>query len=339
MATAVAERSSAAPIAAATAASRRTMLDVVRLLAAYAIVWLHTPQSPDYAAATALGRFAVPFFTAAAVFLTWEGLVRQPARSGGQYTRGRLLRIYVPFLAWSAIYLAFKVVKARLLPDQPNDFPGFEVLWLGSFYHLWFMPFILATTLAVFFAGRAIVGRPVRETITLIACALAGWIIAWLPADRSSATVGFAQLAVDALPAALWGVALAIAWQKGAGPALRRSAVGLAAFVIAVALVALNVVLLRSRPVENLAGLAVLVFALADCRLPHLTRIARLGGLAYGIYLSHLLFIKALQAVASKLHLAETLPLVAGIFTLAALGSTFLSWLLARSRWTKWLVG
>ena len=76
--------------------------------------------------------------------------------------RGRLLRIYVPFLAWSGVYLAFKAVKVRLLPRPAERFPGIEVLWLGSFFHLWFMPFILATTLAVFLVGRTIVGRPVR---------------------------------------------------------------------------------------------------------------------------------------------------------------------------------
>ena len=150
-------------------------MDILRLVAAYAIVWLHAPTGLDFARWTALGRFAVPFFTAAAVLLTWEGLVRQPRRSPAAYVRSRVSRIYVPFLAWSGIYLAFKGAKALLLPGAPNDFPGLEVFWLGSFFHLWFMPFILITTLAVFFAGRTIIGHPgARMPLWSCACWPAG---------------------------------------------------------------------------------------------------------------------------------------------------------------------
>ncbi len=315
------------------------MLDVVRLIAAYAIVWLHTPLSLDFARATATGRFAVPFFTAAAVFLTWEGLVRQPRRSPRQYVRSRLLRIYVPFLAWSVIYLAFKAAKSLLLPGVPNDFPGVEVLWLGSFFHLWFMPFILVTTLAVFFCGRAVVGHAGRETATLVACLMLGWVIAWLPADRSSLTSNFCQLALDALPAAFWGIALAIVWQGGAARWLQRPQVGWAALALALLSTAIVAYLLRNRLAENLAGLGLLIFALADWRLKHLERLAHLGTLAYGIYLSHLLFIKTLQAVEAKLALPETIAIVLGVFALAAAASTMLAWCLSRSRWTSWLVG
>jgi peptidoglycan/LPS O-acetylase OafA/YrhL len=321
------------------AAGRRTMLDVMRLIAAYAIVWLHSPQSPDFARVTATGRFAVPFFTAAAVYLTWEGLARQPRRSAGQYAWSRFQRIYVPFMAWSAIYLAFKAAKAILLPNQPNDFPGIDVLWLGSFYHLWFMPFILVTTLAVFFLGRVVVGRGGRELLSLATCLMLGWVIAWLPADRESLTVSFWQLAADALPAACWGIALAIAWQRGMAIWLRRPGVGCTALTVSLLCMALDAWLLRNRLAENLAGLALLIFALADWRLPRLDRVARLGTLAYGIYLSHLLFIKTLQAALAKLAVPETLTVVTGVFAVAAVCSTLLAWSLSRSRWTRWLVG
>ncbi len=315
------------------------MLDVLRLVAAYAIVWLHSPISLDFARATSIGRFAVPFFTAAAVFLTWDGVARQPRRSATQYVRSRLMRIYVPFLAWSGIYLAFKAAKAILLPNQPNDFPGVDVLWLGSFYHLWFMPFILVTTLTVFFLARLVVGRAGREFATAAICLLLGWFVSWLPADRETLSLSFWQLACDALPSALWGITLAIAWQRGAAGWLRRPAVGWAALTSATLSMALVSYLLRDRLAENLAGLAVLVFALADWRLPQLERLARLGSLAYGIYLSHLLFIKTLQAAEVKLAIPETLTTVFGVFAISAAASTLLAWCFSRSRWTKWLVG
>jgi len=83
-----------------------------------------------------------------------SGVWRKPERTFAAYGRSRFLRIYVPFLVWSALYLGFKVVKSRFLPDQPNDYPGIEILWTGSFYHLWFMPFILMVSLAAFVVAK-----------------------------------------------------------------------------------------------------------------------------------------------------------------------------------------
>ena len=97
--------------------------------------------------------------------------------------------------------------------------------------------------------------------------------------------------------------------------------------------------LLRNRLVENLAGLAVLVFALADYRLPHLQGMARLGGLAYGIYLSHLLLIKTPASRGRQTAPGRDAAARRGRVRAAAASSTLLSWLLARSRWTNWLVG
>ena len=64
----------------------------------------------------------------------------------------------------------------------------------------------------------------------------------------------------------------------------------------------------------------------------------RLGGLAYGIYLSHFLFIKVAEAVGIKLGLPECWQWAVGIWLIAAVGSTLLAWTLSRSRLTRWLV-
>ena len=113
---------------------RLELFDAARLAAAIGIVWLHTPRSVQLAHWSLLGRFAVPFFSAAAVFFVIDGLRRQPHRSVRQYAFNRFQRIYVPFLAWSVIYLVFKWVKSLALPDQPNDFPGVEAFWTGTFF-------------------------------------------------------------------------------------------------------------------------------------------------------------------------------------------------------------
>ncbi len=143
--------------------SRIAWLDFTRLAAAYSIVWLHTPRSPQLTHWTVLGRFAVPFFTAGAVFFVIDGLRRQPQCTLREYTVNRFRRIYVPFLAWSLIYLVFKAGKKLALPDEPNDFSGIEVLWTGTYWHLWFMPFILLVTLGAFAMGQKVLGKQLFE--------------------------------------------------------------------------------------------------------------------------------------------------------------------------------
>jgi surface polysaccharide O-acyltransferase-like enzyme len=317
--------------------ARHTMLDVCRLLAAYAIVWLHTPRPNGWADLGLLGRFAVPFFTAAATFFAWQAGSRPGERTAGSYARSRLTRIYVPFLAWSGIYLAFKGGKALLLPGEPNDFPGVDLLWLGSFYHLWFMPFVLLVTLSAFCLARACARGRARELAAIVVALIAGVQLSLLPADRSAPGVGFGQLALDALPSACWAVALAITYSHGGRMWLGSRRVGIACLLAAVALTMLLCTLGRNSAVENLSGTALLVFTLGDWTSPTLQRIARLGPLAYGIYLSHLLFIKTLEAVQAKLHAPVSLATALAIFVLAAAGSTLLAWLLSRWRATRWL--
>jgi surface polysaccharide O-acyltransferase-like enzyme len=311
------------------------MLDVCRLLAAYAIVWLHTPRPVAWADASLVGRFAVPFFTAAATLFAWQAGVRSQ-RGVAEYTRSRLTRIYVPFLAWSCIYLVFKGAKALLLPGEPNDFPGIEFLWLGSFYHLWFMPFILLVTLAVFCLGRC-ANNVFRQTAVFVAALVVGGLLAWWPADDLAANASFAQLALDALPSACWAVALAIIYTRGGSAYLSSRRVSAVCLAAAVALTILLCDLGRNRLIENLSGVALLLFALGNWTSPFVERLARLGSLAYGIYLSHLLFVKVFEAVGAKLHLPVTLATSLGIFVLAAAGSTLLAWTLNRWRWTRWL--
>jgi surface polysaccharide O-acyltransferase-like enzyme len=66
--------------------------------------------------------------------------------------------------------------------------------------------------------------------------------------------------------------------------------------------------------------------------------VARFGSVAFGIYLAHLLLIKTCEAVATKLHWSISWQLDLLIFAVAAVGSTWLAWALARSRRTRWLV-
>jgi len=87
----------------------------------------------------------------------------------------------------------------------------------------------------------------------------------------------------------------------------------------------------------SLAGLGAMLVALAPGSNRWLLSAARLGPLAYGIYLSHFLFIKILEAAAAKLGLDISWQLDVCVFLASAVPSTLLAWWLSRWRPTRWL--
>ncbi len=318
--------------------SRIAWLDFTRLFAAYSIVWLHTPRSPQLMRWAVLGRFAVPFFTAGAVFFVIAGLRRQPQRTLREYTVNRFRRIYVPFLAWSLIYWVFKAGKKLALPDEPNDFSGIEVLWTGTYWHLWFMPFILLVTLGAFAIGRQILGsKPLQSFVCVLTLAV-GFIPAliappgWIVADTR-----FCDLAWNALPAGCWGLALALAVSSNSKRIFSNPITTITAFCSFVAFVAWLAAFGRSNLVENAAGVCLMIAALQPNAPSWVTKLGRFGAVAFGIYLAHLLVIKVCEAVVIKLHGPISWQLDLFTFAVAAAGSTWLAWMLARHRRTRWL--
>ena len=99
-------------------------LDLARLVAAYAIIWLHAPHIAELEHSRAIGRFAVPLFVMITILMVFESLARNPQQELSRYARSRFVRLYLPFMAWNGIYLAFKLFKGRLLPGEPNDYPA-----------------------------------------------------------------------------------------------------------------------------------------------------------------------------------------------------------------------
>lgn len=318
--------------------ARRVAFDLGRLLAAYAIVWLHTPRSALLAPTTVLARFAVPFFVFATIFFVFESLRRQPERTFGKYFISRLLRIYVPFLAWCVIYLLFKGAKSVLLPDQPNDYPGIELLWTGSFYHLWFMPFILAVSLVAFLVAKIVLPRQGLYQPVAAACFGVSVVLAAVPfpVEPNLVAYEYASLIFNATPAVLMGISLAILY----GPAhcqLEHRGTTLLGCLVFLATSVLLYWFGRDRLFETFAGLGFMMMVLAPLQANWAVRVAKLGGLAYGIYLSHLLLIKVAEAVAAKLKFSVTWELDLGVFLFAAIGSTLLAWTLSRWSATRWL--
>jgi len=321
-------------------AQRLLPIDAWRFIAAVAIVWLHTCSDGYLAASTAATRFAVPFFSAAAMFLLYLSIRRKPETKFPPFLARRVQRLYFPFLAWSAIYFASSNLKRHYLSHRPPVPFGPSFFWVGTSQQLWFLPFLLAATLGGFWICRGMTQRTDKSQRGMaMVLTLIGLIFCFIPmpwyglaalGDDVPATRYLLAMTWDTLPAVFWGLAFAaISWRPPAW-------IGLSVFLAAIA--ALFFVG-RNSLLENLAGVAVLASASADWDSPLIRKLAQFGPDAYGIYLAHVLFIQAMFTFAQRAKIPNSIPLKLAEFAVALLASYALVRLLHQSRWTRWING
>lgn len=318
---------------------RRPRLDAARIVAAYAIVWLHAVGGTSLERTAALGTWAVPFFVFAAVFLAAQTERRRPDLSLARYIWDRFVRLYLPFLAWTGIYLVFKAAKVHFFPEQTTQTFGIGLLWGAGFWHLWFLPFILVVTIASFGLTRITqpgdVERQSRSLVLSFLLAAAGIVVAIVPAPALEYPW---DLALHAAPAVCWSIGLALAWPR-IGDAMERRPAAICGLLVAIAAIAWVWYRGPSRGMECLGGLGVMLAALPARAPSWLNPACRGAPLAYGIYLAHPLFIKIAESLQARWNTSAGDWLAVGVFLAAALGATAVAGGLRRFSVTRWLIG
>jgi peptidoglycan/LPS O-acetylase OafA/YrhL len=215
------------------------------------------------------------------------------------------------------------------------------MLYEGSAHHLWFLPFIMVLTIVAF--GVAKMFSANRSTTTTHWLAFGGLVIAGfiagLDAPGRLARWYWLNRAWAASPAILWAFAIALVYPRMPDSLWHSRTLTMVCGLAWIALVGLCVLLSkRLLLVENLAGLA--FFIIAVTRLPAppaVAQVAKLGSLAYGIYLCHIMFIEGLQAVAARLGVRGVGWLDLLVFVVASGASVSLAWVLTRRRLGRWL--
>ncbi len=335
------------------------LLDACRLGAAVAIVWLHIAGEPSLEWTKVVGRFAVPFFASAAVFLACDASRRRPDTTTFRYFLTRFLRIYLLFLAWSGIYLVARDTSSLLFEHRGwIRFTAREFFLDGIAIQLWFLPFIIAATTAAFGMSRWIHSHHKWRFPAVGICAVSGFCIAILPVPPPVQSAGYLfGLSYDASPACFWGIALGLmndlntrkrltADQKTLKDGFPRRSLlwhllpkiaGAAFFSIWLLLALSNG---RSLLWENIAGFGLLLLALNEVstRPNHLLLVA--GSYSLGIYLAHALFVEGLQHLLPKLGVPGCVLRDLLIFALSVLGSCLFIFLVRRGgRRIAWLAG
>jgi peptidoglycan/LPS O-acetylase OafA/YrhL len=330
------------------AAGRNEAIDVVRAFAAAGIVFVHAAEAPIFDKWGNLFRFGVPFFLFASLYFQSNSLRRKPGRTLGQFVAERFHRLYLPFLAWSVICLGARDFERIFLKHLPVVWPQLPMLWTGTEYHLWFLPFLLAWSIVLAIFHKGLLQRDLRWRWPLIGvavaigCVLASRPLPYMPPASELAieqpTYAYIQWCLAA-PAAFW--AIAFAWFMTLGP--RMYGVSPAMGWSGILLVAICSVHQALHGIElaprALTGLGSMLPALANWKQPVVRSLARLGRMGYGIYLCHVFPVEILHLIFHRCHLQPAAWLDVTNFCVSFLASVLIVYLLGRSPRLAWLNG
>lgn len=244
---------------------RKQSIDLMRIVAAFGIVWAHMGAPFAIEGYVALGLFVVLM-----AFLSWRSAQSRPGPSA--MTR-RMAVLAVPWILWSAFYLGLDALRAG---DMARlwTVTDWRSLLIGPVIHLWYLPFaVLAVPLATL-AARALSGPGAVWAAALILAPLAA--LAVRVHDTGIAPEPFVQWAFATTPLA-YGLLSAAAHSNRAWPAP----------LVFLVLGCLPPWLLwGSLVAPNLIAAALLFEAFWRMHLT-LPGLPALGRLAFGVYLVH----------------------------------------------------
>jgi peptidoglycan/LPS O-acetylase OafA/YrhL len=285
--------------------SRRPSIDLLRLVAAFGIVWAHMGAPGMIEGYAALAAFLI--LTAFLSLRSWR-------RSGGRrFWMGRALRFLLPWVVWSAAFLLLESLRQGGLDVALSGLGPLDWL-IGPTIHLWFLPFVLlASPLVPLASATLTTARRVWWAAALLVPPGAGAILLH---DRFPLPEPLVQWAFATTPF-LYGLLSAAAWERGTvGPPV----------AFATAVMGIAVAGWGSQMAPFVLGAALLFEA--TWRLPlrrsSAARVAAgLAAVSFGIYLVH----PAAMLVWWKL--APGLPVALGAVAVF-LGSAALAWALRR---------
>jgi peptidoglycan/LPS O-acetylase OafA/YrhL len=321
--------------------ARLVMLDVARLVAAAGVIAAHVideffPGNPAWV----FGSFAVPFYLFVAIYFTVRGFSGNDNRAVGPYLRGRVIKLYVPFLLWNVIYDVFHV----LYHPGERMTPLWQIAWAAVYTHLYFLPFLLGVTILLGVAVRPLLRSPSRLYIAVAALTVLAIVVAcgpqpvWL-ADLQNITHETLWNFYRAIPSACLAACVALLLARFR--IVPRSSAVIAFFGLTLTLACLFLEyrfgqqgLLRAG-----SGVGVALIAFSTLRASWLAPLAAMGRLSFGVYLSHMLVIRIVVAFAHGFDWPRDARVAVVVGVAALVGGLAISGALASSRWTRWMIG
>lgn len=313
-------------------------VDLAKLAAAAAVVWIHVTNCDESREFLPLCRFAVPFFTCAAVYFVLHKVTSEPA-AFGTYCVQRVRRLYLPFVLWSGVYLGARYLKHAVAGSGSPIVLSPAVLLNGTTHHLWFLPFVGLISIATFGLAKTF-GTP-RETHRpwwALGFLSFGTILALIPCPvilqpEEFPLSYFIDHAWDILPAAFFGAALFWLLRGAAPGTLLRST------VLVLGLIFLGWELFDDgHPIRpHLAGASLLFFTTTQANRKWMSAFWPWARLAFVIYLMHVLFVEILQTTAGRFGGVQSLSADLSVWALSLAVSAITAHAISRVRALSWI--
>ncbi len=334
---------------AATASTRLGLLDLSRLIAAAGIVWVHVTATETgeslYPNLYPIGTFGVPFYLFIAILFMARTVTRDPSISLGKYILSRLTRVYIPFLAWTAVYCFLAELKYYAQERQFVAIP-LSVLYAGGHMHLWFLSYLLFVSIIGAMLVRGLskhrhIRHLVAAVFLLVGIACCFWSEpSWIShRPHEYGDQEFWQFAFRSLPTTFWALTLAlVVAMDGKLPRtnLRLAVGGIVLWICAMLTMDF---LDPNKFLRAMAGFGLVLFALWPVRVAILEKIGSLGKYSYGVYLSHVIFIRIFILWMQRYDYQPTPAFLMMEFAIVFACSLGLSILLSQSKYTRWLLG
>jgi surface polysaccharide O-acyltransferase-like enzyme len=317
---------------------RRMAVDIARVLAAAAVVWIHVVDCDASRTYLALCRFAVPFFTCVAVYFVLQKATSTREASFGNYCMQRAVRLYVPFLLWALFYLGVRMTKHAVAGAGSPITLSPAVLLNGTAHHLWFLPFICLVSIVMFALGRLLIGTTRRQRRWLAGTLLvAGAAVAFGPdpvdirAEEAPITY-FADHALDTLPSVFFGAAAFCLGPLMTSPLWVRVSL-LASTLLCVLWEFFNG---GSMVGPHIAGASLLLMSITQPNRRWMPPVAQWANLAFVVYLVHVVFVEGLDVIEQRFGGVDSLSADVSVWALALVASALTAKLLSRVRSFRW---
>lgn len=328
--------------------------DLVRAAAAISVIWIHAGHSATWHELhlPEIGRWGTSFLNMLAAFFLVvtlkKYLISTPGPLGATKFLGhRLFRIGTPFVLWSLIYAAARVVNYALFGKITTLKFAPLLLEHGTTYHLWFLPYLMLISVLALPIVYWAIGSAVRERTLAVVALVFGLVVtvfwaepSWVPNDPERLTWIFRTLYIRC---AAFSFGLAFGLLHVSNIKLRVPvSLGLTGGVIAVCAAGCAAITSTGPTTDftwtRIAALGAFLMALLPWRGVFAESAAKLGSLGFGVYLCHVLFVEFAHSFASALKIPPSLTVDGAVFVFAVVASFSFAAMMRKTKLLSWLI-
>ena len=273
--------------------SRNYTLDLIRLVAAFGVVFIHVHTQSE--AAKTVSQFflvlCVPFFFVTSLVYFASGL--NATLSIRDVLRKMAMRIGVPFLAWSMIYTGLLVAKDMLRGGQVRPIDLIRVFGFGeSAEQMYYLPELIIMQIIILSLFLLVVSKNRLAGVGLLVAGIG--YLAWGYANDYYGVTPVASVVLYITAGVYLASGMAIANKRMPGLAIGVTLMLLSFLGNAGAIPVIN-----KLPIGGL-GLFLVALNLPNTHLS--TGVKTISSTTFGIYLSHVLFLEGLEFALEKSH-------------------------------------